>query len=521
MKANIMNPNVVEMYNIPQVTNPVHFDRGGTPTPDGLFSYEIFGRAGSSERERVCAYIDMKEKFIHPLVYNALIRLNRNAVSCISGDKTFKIVDGNLKEDPDGETGLRFLIANWKKLNFAKSDSIQRNNRVDMTNMSPNIIFTDKQIVIPPFYRDINFEANTHDVINDMYAKLLRLIKALELNSGAELGNTGNITRYNIQICLNNIYEYFTSKIKGSDGHFHQAVLGKSVDNCARLVITAPQYSAETYKETVVSFRYCGVPIAQFCSLFFPFVISKLEKWFKDNYEMRRSIKVYRKKTGKIEEYDLAEDCMKDFDYEHLMKAIKKFMKTPSERFELIQIKTVKGYIPMYFVGNRNNAFTKESDIQKDLGFTRELTWLDLLYQVCYEIAEDKHVYITRYPLIDYFGIFVNRINLLSTKQTQTVWIDGKEYKHYPVIDLSMPKEKLANNFYDSLQMSNIFLTGLGGDYDGDQVTVRGVWSQQANDEAEQILNSRRNIFTSMGNSLRDVNKDAVQGIHAFTKRVG
>ena len=37
--------------------------------------------------------------------------------------------------------------------------------------------------------------------------------------------------------------------------------------------------------------------------------------------------------------------------------------------------------------------------------------------------------------------------------------------------------------------MSNVYLKAIGGDYDGDQVTVKSVFSQEANEEAEKKMN--------------------------------
>jgi len=53
-----------------------------------------------------------------------------------------------------------------------------------------------------------------------------------------------------------------------------------------------------------------------------------------------------------------------------------------------------------------------------------------------------------------------------------------------------------------------------------DQVTVRGVYTQEANAEAERILSSKTNIFTIMGKNNRSINKDAIQTAHAFTKMI-
>src|SRR5690606_10185118 len=99
----------------------------------------------------------------------------------------------------------------------------------------------------------------------------------------------------------------------------------------------------------------------------------------------------------------------------------------------------------------------------------RHATWCDILFQAAMDITADKYVIVTRYPLLDYFGMFPTQIAVLSTHETTPMYVGGKLYNHYPKVELEMSKEKVSTNFIDTVTMSNLFLHGLGGDYDGDQ----------------------------------------------------
>ena len=66
--------------------------------------------------------------------------------------------------------------------------------------------------------------------------------------------------------------------------------------------------------------------------------------------------------------------------------------------------------------------------------------------------------------------------------------------------------------------MSNVFLQTLGADYDGDQISVRTLFSQEANLEAERIMSSNMNFFNSAGSNVRTTTNEAVQTIYALTK---
>ena len=176
MRVNIVDTNkFVNINNLQEVTNPVYFDRGRTASDDGLFSYRIFGRPGSKERKQVFAYIDLKRPFLHPLVFKNLKRLNRKFEDVVAGNGTWTLVNGILVEDPNGDTGLDFLYDNWYDLKFKESGSMQQKERIDfIKGFKREEAFMSKQIVIPAYYRDIDFQNASsgkiaHDEINDKY----------------------------------------------------------------------------------------------------------------------------------------------------------------------------------------------------------------------------------------------------------------------------------------------------------------------------------------------------------------
>ena len=51
-----------------------------------------------------------------------------------------------------------------------------------------------------------------------------------------------------------------------------------------------------------------------------------------------------------------------------------------------------------------------------------------------------------------------------------------------------------------------------------DQVTVKGVFSQEANEEAERIMKSYTNILSVNGNNIRLSTIEAVQTLYSITR---
>lgn len=470
MKINIFNVDkFVEVNSLQEVSDPVLLERDRTPTTGGLFSYEIFGRLGSDSRKTTFAYIDLKGHYFHPLVYKNLKRLDRKIEECVMGSENFSINDkGELVKDANGETGIDFLYKNWSKLKFKKTESNERNQRVRMIeSLSKNEIFMSKQIVMPPAFRDINLLNATsgklsHDEINDMYAKLLRLVSSTSFNDADIIGFDfmGNMTKSSIQLLLLDIYNYFINYIKGKNGLIHQTVMGKSIDYGARLVISSAQFNKDRYDQMLVDFEHTGVPLAQAITLFFPFIIKYVQDFFETN--MMQMTKMFTKDGQLIEP---KEDLASQFTHEKIKKYIKRYIKSPSERFDEIYVKAgdKHGYFPFRYKNNETGEV-----------ITRRMTWTDLLFIAAYDVCKDKFVYITRYPLEDYMGIYPSKITVLSTFNTiSSVELTGVEglvsntLKNYPVVINGLDKTKVDTMFIDSLQVFNGMLKALGGDYDG------------------------------------------------------
>lgn len=452
MKVNLVSiKKVIAINNLQRVTNPITYDRGGVPTPDGLLSTELCGLT-TAERKEIYTYIDLNDYFLHPKVYKDIKRLDRRIDDIIAGTKKFIIDEEGqiIEDDENGQTGIRFFYKNWDKIKFKKNDSNSRNERINMLeSLSKDVIFTRYWLVCPAFYRDVNFKNYdggklAHNELTDKYAKLLKYANLIEsINFDFMLYNT----QYNIQQMLVDIYNFLKQKQEKKNGMVRKSLLGKSIDYGARSVITAPRINLN--KKMMTSFEYTGVPLSQICSLFFPFIMYYLKRWVED-----RQVEY----NGYYKDMKM-QDLRMYYDDQKIKAQVDKFIFSYSERFELVEVPLISGESkkPVYF------DFTYKDKEGNEI--TRNLTWCDVIYQSAYEATLDKHVWITRYPLIDYFGTFTTRISVLSTLDTEYVDINGKVYETYPHIDLTFDKKRISTYFQDTISLSNVYLAGLGGDY--------------------------------------------------------
>lgn len=499
-----------------EVTDPILLEKGTAPTAGGLLSTSIFGSSVKDRRD-TCAYIDLKGQFLDPFVYKMLKRMNKNFESIVTGTKTFKITEeGLLVPDEDGETGLRFLYKNWNKIKFPRNNSNIRNERISMLEAyDRDTIFTQYWIVIPAFYRDINLQSAgtgkiSHHEINDMYAKLIRQASILDADG---FDFVLDATRASIQNTLVAIYDLLKSKIEKKEGLFRKSLLGKSIDYGSRSVISAPIFKAERPEDMAVDFYRSGIPLAQLCALFTPFVVSWVRRFFQREMESLGNRYPVQLKNGQIE-YHTIVDADTYFNEEYIQKKIDRFVFSSGDRFDKIELpvedKKLKGKIFLTFTGQLTSD--PKSAIQ------RPATWTDILYQALHEITADKMVWITRYPLLDYFGMLPSRISVSSTQRTTPMFIGEKYYPHYPVVTVDMEPGQIGVEFLDTVTMSNLYLAGLGGDYDGDQVTVKGIFTQEANAEANEKLMSKAHILNVSGMNMRKTTNEGVQTLYMLTK---
>jgi len=449
----------IKINGLKEVTALNIFDKG-MPTSEGIFSYDIFGDS-KHERESIPAYIDLKGHYLHPLAYNNLIRVNRKMDHLISGTKYFKLTDdGQIVEDPNGDTGLEFLYSIWDKLKFKDTDSVFVNERIQSLK-DKKMCFVDKWIIFPAFYRDVNFKDSrpSYDEINDKYMSIIR--KVHTVSQQAQYNVTANNTKAQIQATINEIHDQLIKMhLKEKYGTMKRFVLGKNVTFGSRLIISAPKIRGNNVDDMIVRFNQMGVPLAAMCSLFFPIVKQGLKEFFHAEF-VQGGKYGYRDKSGEIKYISLI-DPETYFSDDFIEKAIKRFIYSDSGRFETIDVPPNEEGIKlkMRITGRFN---------KKNTTINRLMTWTDIFYIVCMDKLSDYHVYAVRYPITGSFSINPSKASILTTHKTEHVTIGDKEYKFYPIVEPDVDSE---TKFIDTLIVGNPYLAGYGGDYDGHSHTL-------------------------------------------------
>ncbi len=530
----------IKANDCPQVSNPVFFNSDGTPTVDGLFSYELFGYS-DDDRKSIFGYVDLKNYYLHPLIYLILMKRMGSLGKVVTGEKYAVIADKKIKivpEDFDGaETGMDFLYDHFNEIDWFNEmddeeiDSIDKRSRLKfLQSLKRDDVFTRYWLIIPPYYRD---ESSTNksmgDSINKLYKELLSRVKGMNLGYSFDI--FGSESRIRIQNILKDIYLSSIAPISGKNlilqkgktegelkgtsknSMLRRHLLGKTVEWGVSSVMTSPQNSAATqFKDKPVPFGYGAFPLAILLSTFNPFFLNSASDMLES---MLLDFKT--KNATRIKRIDLGQ-----FNPDVIEKMIKSFIKDINGRFDPIEFTFIDNsnskqkYGLYIFEKDKNGKVTK-----------RFFTKTDLFYIIAMNVLTDKHMYITRFPVANYQNIYPSKIKVLSTVKTRKVSISFNdeeyiEYEKYPVFP-SLGYNKIDSQFFDVTFVGNAYLASLNGDYDGDTVFLRGVFTEEANTEAEKLIWNKTNFFNAQGKTTRSIGgigKECILGLYELTKSI-
>lgn len=528
-KINPLDPmKLIKVNDLKEVTNPIAFARNNVPTSDGLISNEIFGIT-KFDRSNTYAYLSLGDWFMHPLHYRIWSKMDSNIKSIIHETDFYKInSNGELVKDPEGDTGINWLRKNIDKISIKRTGSSKRDKNIQFLKNNKDTMFINNFIIIPAYYRDANTTTGKPGLneINKLYQSLIIAVRSLK--DSVDYGFTlSGATRGRIQEQLLTIYEWFSGSnsydfknavgIPGKFGIMTRSNLNKTTDYAARLVLSAPELKVEKMDDLLVDLDHSAVPLAAVCSAFMPFIQFHIRRFFENEFSGVNKYP-FQNANGEIEYIEI-DDYQINFSDDVIKSELNLFQHGYADRFRPIKIPNKEGKdIYMHFKGYiiKDEDFDIKNPGQMNI-VERRLTWLDIIYQAAMEVVKDKHVLITRYPIDSYFNQFPTKVNISSTKETEPMIINNTVYRHYPKIREKDIGKDTSNLFIDTMNVCNGYLSAMGADYDGDQVTVKGVWSDEANAELDKQLKSKKQYIGLSGKNVRTGSNEAIQCLYSLT----
>lgn len=514
------------------VSDPRPFSSGAVPSPEGLLSNKIFGFA-SSERKGTFGYIDLHGWFIDPSCYKTWIRLDPKIKNIVAGVDYYSLSPKGelIKDDEHGQTGLEFLRKNMDKIQFRQSESKSKKISIAYLEANRKKMWINKFLVIPPFYRDANTTSASGKAVglggvNKLYNNLIVASNALTTTQDYGFDATDDM-KARVQFMMLNIYDWFCGNsnkdiadnlrgqgMSGKLGILRMTNTSKTSDFSSRLVISPVDLKAERPEDLMVNFDRTSLPLYSAITQFRDFVMFNARTFFENEFMGSPTYPVITK-DGKLKSVvvDAPEITFSD---ERIKEEMERFLHGYNNRFIPIEI-PVAGTKEKYYMAYKGR-YTSPTDEHPDGTLTRRLTWCDVFYVSTVEAVADKQVLITRFP-IDYFSNqFTTGVVVASTNETEPIEFNGKFYQWYPKIREEDILTDTSNKFVDTLRFSNMYLSGIGGDYDGDQCTCKGVYTREANDELRELMNAKQNFITYGCAPLREPGGDCFHSMYALTK---
>lgn len=494
----------VAVNGLVEITDPVYLEHK-KPTPEGLFSREIFGIT-QYDRSTVWAYMDLGAKFLHPLAavnFKAYGTMFENMIYSL---KNYRFENGKFIEDEEnGETGVDFLYSHYDEIEWRETPSISSSERIKFLKQGKDKLFITKFPICPPYYRDINDNSNIGiPVVNELYKKIISQSSALK--RGGTFSFFGNLTKSNIQRTIVDIYNHYISLVKGKNGILRKSVMGRNVTYGTWLVVSAPVISGERYTDMSVDFDHFGYPLAAVLSMFKPFILHEIKEFFENEF-IRTGTVGHRSNDGEIKQLHYI-DPMSEFTNDFINNKISQFINGHSTRFEAIKTPTnhenIKGYLSL------KGRFKGSTEIS-----TRALTWTDVFYLAAVRAVANKHSVQSRYPIEHFYSLSYPKIRVMSTINTISAFIDEVEYKWYPDVKPNMDS---SNMFVNTMSPCNVHIAAQGMDFDGDSVPNRGIFTTEANIDAVNFSRDKKNFLNLVGKNIRTTERDFIQLIYSLSK---
>ena len=487
----------IKTNSLKEVTSQQIYRTSNMFNPQGLFSEEIFGQT-NDERSYRCAYIKLPVHVFNPHVAKNIIQRSGGVIKKMAyGEVKCNIVNGVLTIDPEGKySGLKDLYDIWEQIDIRKTLNTRSQENIDVLTKSPKrLLFNDKVLVLPPNMRQIGMR-NGKTVKNELNTLYLGI---LGLKSVTAHTTTNVYQLYNkFQDAVINIFTFVSNYVGGKNGFFQKNLLAKNTMYTARNVISAPRYNSENPKIGI--FR-TGYPLHTCCSLFKPLVVFKMKEFFSLS-----NIQQIHSDPAEINSAMLANV----YDNRMIEELCEIYMKNPGSRFKIM------------YLDDKNEKPIKMTylDIKKNQTITRPVTLTDVAYLACKSaiVDADRHVYTVRYPIGDYMGAFFTKVHVLSTNDTTEINFNGEVLDTYPLINLDAPHNRVATSFADTLTPSNSRLQAIGGDYDGDTVKSVGIWSDEANAKAEELMMSKIYNIKPDCTTMYSIQIECLGGLYALTK---
>lgn len=434
---------------------------------DGLWSEVIFGPIGSKTRSERFGYIDLKNTFIHPIVFNMLETVSDETSRIIKEKGRFIVENKKYVEDINGESGIDFLIRTLPEVKLTTFCHSHKRENADYIDSNLKHILINKFLVTPAANRDVNIFSSSGKLeveeINNLYSKLLIFIQQL-----TGIPEIDGIINKKIQLQLINLISHIKKiKMTGKKGLFRGTMLKKSLDYTTRLVLT---------NDPDIELGKIGLPWHTLVAIFEPFVVYHLFKK-EQNLEIVMALQNYTK--------------AETFDYNEFSKFVKDLIINPDiipQNIKSALISVLNQFLPDQVVMCKRDPVVQRK------------SW----FSATPVITEGRVAYVNSMDLGPLGGDCVKGNIITYTKEKnrfiQHIESIDEFYKNH---DLTLIEKRVINNvdIYDFLVNDEVYSVGMNEQNGTIQYSKIQRWSIHNNINLKNILINNTSITISENKS--------------------
>ena len=484
--------------------------------PDGLFSEEIFGKIGSPERQTQFGMIDLNTEILHPKIFKIVGQLGRLYHDIMAGRvyATFDPVEKNFvkstQDDDDADTGYSFFMQYFTEIEFARTDSEQRDERIVVIKKYQDRLFLTKHLVEPAGLRDVKNDVSgrlVQDEINQMYVGILMNTRSIPKGAKSTLYDP---IRYQIQAKALELFDYLQNFIDGKYGFIQGAFTRRKLAYGTRNVISAATMIASRPDDPQM-LKADEVMAGTFQNIksFFPVAVYYFNTLFIHpifGTESATSVPLIDPDSKEITYVTLDDDTRELWTSRSGLEDIVNKFENPEMRKHPVTIRGEDGkdyYLMMVYDQDEEIAtYRSLSDLKAHWAFPvepercRPMTWLEMFYIVAALSAMGRHSEVTRLPATTEANIYPAAPHVKSTVVGRIVQLLDITHPDNP--PFSFPEYPiLSQPIYDIMAVHPTRLAPLDGDHDGDKLSYDSVWGTDSNESAKKYLQSPYSVMNS------------------------
>ncbi len=444
--------------------------------PDGLYSTLTFGTVGSEARSSRYGFIDLKISVFQPTIYGALLKLKSFYGDIISG-REFALWDIDSSDfiksnSLEGQTGFEFFVEHWQKIIFPSRPSVTREQNIAMIEKYKKVALTDKVIVMPAGYRDMEIDdtgRESSDEINKLYYKLIAISNTINASTVKISPEAYNGQRISLQNTFVEIYEYILAIIEGKKNLLMGKWASRKVFNGTRNVITSMDTTSQFLNgANNVSINDTDVGIYQCMKAMLPVSRYQLKNGFLSSVFTGPSAPALltNKKTLLSERVNIKTDVYNEWMTNEGLDNFISTYKETSIRANPIIIDDC--YLGLVYKGP-DGTFKLIHGID-ELPENRKkedcipISMVYLFYCSIYYIANKYPGYITRYPILGPGSIYPSHLRLKSTIKTEVRKELGEDWE--PLSEDRVAYEFPTNtDYFNSFSPHSCRLSKLSADH--------------------------------------------------------